>query len=124
MLRLPDVTVSEDWHIYLNCSLLVLVDHSQHLLADGQLTSQVVSMALYAWGIVKTGKNDLLMNPGFRFAHCWRKYCELLLNKKGTIPQSNSTLSQVNFYIKFGQKYLISLSVKDFDSKYYLKSTQ
>ena len=56
VLRLPDVTVSENWHIYLNCSLLLLVNHSQHLLADSQLTSQVGSMALYALGVVMTGK--------------------------------------------------------------------
>ena len=56
VLHLPDETVSEDWHIYLNCSLLLLVNHSQHVLADGQLISQVVSMALYAGGVVMTGK--------------------------------------------------------------------
>ena len=49
-------SASEDWHIYLNCFLLLLFNHSQCLLADGQLTSQVVSMALYAWGVFMTGK--------------------------------------------------------------------
>ena len=56
VLSLPDVTFSEDYHVYLNCSLLLQVNHSQRLLADGQLTSQVVSMALYAWVAVLTGK--------------------------------------------------------------------
>ena len=47
-----------------------------------------------------------LMNPSFRSPHCWRKYSDLLLNKKEAKPQSNETLLQVHFYIKFGQKYL------------------
>ena len=55
VLRLADVTVSGDWHINLNCSLQLQVNHSQRLLADGQFTSHV-SMALYAWGVVVTGK--------------------------------------------------------------------
>ena len=58
VLRLAAVAVSKDWHIYLNCFLLLLVNHSQCLLADAQLTSQVVSMALYAWGVVMTGKRS------------------------------------------------------------------
>ena len=62
--------------------------------------------------------NDLLlMNRSFRFAQCWRKYTDLLLNKKGSVPQSNNTLLQVQFYIKFGQKYLFLFFVKDYLSK-------
>ena len=61
--------------------------------------------------------NDLpIMNPRFRFAQFWRKYSDLWLKKKGATPQSDDTLLQVHFYIKFGQKYLILLSVKDFDT--------
>ena len=49
VLHLLDVNVS-------NCSLLLQVNHSQRLLADGQLTSQVVSMFLYALGVIMTRK--------------------------------------------------------------------
>ena len=61
--------------------------------------------------------NDLLlMNPNFRNA-------PIFYLKKQAKPQSNNTLLQVHFYIKFGQKYLFLFSVKDFDTGLLKKNT-
>ena len=54
----------------------------------------------------------------------WKKtYSNLLLNKKGAIPQSNNTLLQVHFYITFVQKYSFLFSVRDFDTGLFEKYT-